>query len=205
MGTDQSCARAAIETTNVSELIEMDRNYLERINLRKKLIVEHTGDVLAAVNVSKPAVDEFYTWLVGNYLPTRFPTMFCLQCNPDTQLTELFSHATGEYYSLTPKPHPKDSLAVLGGLVEDDLLFLLPAGDGDGYELKAFVTCFPNGFSTRKKLNMKLRDIHTPVPSYKEKMQLSMDRWFQRLEAGTFVRRYNVRPPSCPEVNDLKS
>lgn len=178
MGTDQNCTRAAIETTHVSELIEMDRNYLERINLRKKLIAEHTEDVLAAVGVSKPAVDEFYTWLVGNYLPTRFPTMFCLQCNPDTQLTELFSHATGEHYSLTPKPQPKDSLAVLGGLVEDDLLFLLPARDGDGYELKAFVTCFPNGFNTRKKLNMKLRDIHTPVPSYKEKLQLSMDRWF---------------------------
>lgn len=171
----------------------MDRNYLNRITQRKRLIAEHTEDVVAALDVSKPAVDEFYAWIVGTYLPTRFPTMFRLRPHPETQMTELYSHVTGKYHSLVPKGGPQASLAVLGGLVEDDLLFLMPADDGDSYELKAFVTCFPNGFNTRQKLGLKLRDIHTPVPGYKEKLQKSMDRWFNRLEVGTFVRRYNVR------------
>lgn len=183
----------AVENTNVSELIEMDRNYLDRITLRKRLIAEHTEDVVAALAVSKPAVDEFYTWIVGAYLPTRFPTMFQLRLNPETQMTELFSHVTGAYHSLVPEDDPQASLAALGGLVEDELLFLMPTDDGDSYELKAFVTCFPNGFNTRQKLGLKLRDIHTPVPGYKEKLQMSMDRWFNRLEVGIFVRRYNVR------------
>lgn len=109
----------------------------------------------------------------------------------------LWNSATSEYISLEPESKVEETLKRLGGIVEDDLLFLLPADDGDGYQLKAFVTCFPNGFNTKKKLNLKLRDIHTPVPGYKEKLEKSMDRWFNRLEVGTFVRRYNVSINSC--------
>lgn len=190
----------AIENATVSELIEIDSNYLDRINLRKQLIAEHPQEVLAALDVSKQAIDEFYSWLVGTYLPTRYATLFELRTNPESSVTELFNHATTEYTSLIPRDEPKASLAALGGLVEDDLLFLMPADDGDGYQLKAFVTCFPNGFRTSKKLDLKLRDIHVPVPGYREKLQMSMDRWFNRLQVGTFVRRYNVCFPVLPEL-----
>lgn len=38
---------------------------------------------------------------------------------------------------------------------------------------------------------MKLRDIHRPVPGYKEKIELSMDRFFARLPVGKVVKRAN--------------
>lgn len=88
---------------------------------------------------------------------------------------------------------PLDTLRTLGGLVEDDLLFLLPSEDGDSYTLRGLVTCFPNGFDTSQKLNLKLRDIHKPVPEYKEKLEKSMDRYFSRLPVGKFIMRANVR------------
>ncbi|KAJ5669029.1 hypothetical protein N7462_010099 [Penicillium macrosclerotiorum] len=166
----------SIQEATASELIEMDKNYLDRITLRKRIMAENPGLTLAAEEVVKPAVDEFYIWLVGTYLPTRYPRIL----------------VTGEKYPLTPATQPIETLQSLGGLVEDDLLFLMPSEDGDSVKLKGFVTCFPSGFETPKKLNLKLRDIHGPVPHYKEKIEKSMDRFFDRLKVGRFVKRANV-------------
>lgn len=152
--------------------------------------------MVAALSGSKPAIDEFYTWMTGTYLPTRFPRMFQITTNPESQQRELFNAATNEFFSLTPSEDEESTLVVLGGLVEDDILFLLPSSDNDGYTLRAYVGCFPNGFRTRDKLGMKLRDIHIPVPGYKAKLEKSMDRWFDRLEVGTFAKRFNVSRPS---------
>lgn len=182
----------AIEQATVSELIELDKNHVDRIFLRRRIMQEHPSVVLGTFPVSKVAVDELYTWLTRTYLPTRFPKVYQIRNDPLTRAGYLWDHAMEERVPLEPAVEPEETLRRLGGLIEDDLLFLLPADDGDGYQLKAFVTCFPNGFNTRKKLGMKLRDIHTPVPGYKEKLEKSMDRWFGRLQVGTFVRRYNV-------------
>lgn len=152
---------------------------------------KHTDTVLAAEDSVKSAVDEFYCWLLGTFLPTRFPRMFVLQ-HTDNKEGFLYNLVTDERLSLSPAEKPLESLERMGGLVEDDFLFLLPSDDGDGYALKGFVTCFPNGFNTFKKLNLKLRDIHKPVPQYKEKLEKSMDRYFARLPTGKFVRRANV-------------
>lgn len=180
-----------IQDANVNEIIEMDKNYLERITLRRKLIKEYPDTVLAAEHSAKPAIGEFYIWLVGTYLPTRFPLMFQLRLqNSKVQL--LHSSVTGEDYPLEPDASPLVTLRRMGGLVDDDLLFLLPSEDGDGYALKAFVTCFPNGFNTAQKMNLKMRDIHKPVPQYKEKLEKSMDRYLDRLKTGKFIKRANV-------------
>lgn len=170
----------------------MDKTYLDRVMLRRKIMAVHPKTALAAENCVKPAVDEFYIWLLGTYLPTRFPRMFVLGPSIGPKPTHLKSLVTNEEYPLAPGINPLDTLRVLGGLVDDDLLFLLPSDDGDGYVLKGYVTCFPNGFDTAKKLNLKLRDIHTPVPHYKEKLEKSMDRYFDRLKVGKFVKRANV-------------
>ncbi|CAG7929475.1 unnamed protein product [Penicillium olsonii] len=182
----------SIQDATVNEIVEMDKNYLDRITLRKNLIEQYPDQVSAAEASAKPAIDEFYTWLVGTYLPTRFPLMFELRYgNEKSQL--LHSNVTGTDYPLEPDMSPVVTLRLMGGLVDDDFLFLLPSEDGDGYTLKAFVTCFPNGFDTAKKLNLKLRDIHKPVPQYKEKLEKSMDRYLDRLKTGKFIKRANAR------------
>ncbi|KJK64942.1 Protein of unknown function DUF3445 [Aspergillus parasiticus SU-1] len=181
----------SIQEGTVSELIEIDKNYLDRINLRKRIMADHPETVLAAEDCVKPAVDEFYTWLVGTYLPKRYPRMFQLRSSAGGKQTFLHSLVTDESFSLSPEENPLDILRAMGGLIEDDLLFLMPSDDGDGFTLRGFVTCFPNGFNTSKKLGLKLRDIHKPVPQYKEKLEKSMDRFFQKLEVGRFIKRAN--------------
>ncbi|KAB8213483.1 hypothetical protein BDV33DRAFT_196900 [Aspergillus novoparasiticus] len=127
------------------------------------IMAEHPETVLAAEDCVKPAVDEFYTWLVGTYLPTRYPRMFQLRSSTGEKQAFLHSLVTDETFPLSPEENPLDSLRVMGGLTEDDLLFLMPSDDGDGFTLRGF------------KLGLKLRDIHKPVPQYKEKLEKSMD------------------------------
>ena len=104
----------------------------------------------------------------------------------------LLNHVTSEFIPLTSPSDPIQALEVLGGNIDDDFLLLLPSDDGDGYMLKGFITCFPSGFNTKEKFGLKLRDIHKPVPGYKDKLEKSMDRFFDRIEVGKIVLRTNV-------------
>ncbi|KAK0119246.1 hypothetical protein ONS96_012305 [Cadophora gregata f. sp. sojae] len=176
----------AVNTSHISELIEMDRNYLDRIMLRKQIMQEHHDIATQATPEVKPAVDELYTWLINTYLPSRYPTMFSV-----TSLG-LLNHTTSQHLPLQPSSDPVKTFEILGENLDEDILILLPSDDGDGYALKGYVTCFPAGFNTKEKLGLKLRDIHGPVPGYKQKLELSMDRFFERLEVGKVVKRANA-------------
>ncbi|MCJ1361131.1 hypothetical protein MMC16_000228, partial [Acarospora aff. strigata] len=197
-----------LETSTASELIEIDQNYHDRITLRKQIMVDHPETVLGANDAVQPAVNELYSWLMTTYLPTRFPRLFHLTSVPSTTIsnkdkpgscaatidpaTHLLNTANNDLYPLTPPSSTLFTLRILGGALEDDFLFLLPSPDGDGYTLQGFVTCFPSGFDTSRIFGLKLREIHAPVPGYAEKLETSMDRYFERLEVGRFVRRVNV-------------
>lgn len=171
----------------LSDIIPMDKTYLSRIALRKDIMRLQTPTVLQALPDSVLAVNELYTFLFSIYLPQRFPRMFILSSN------SLYNTATDSSIPLAPSSNPIETLKRIGENIDHEFLLLLKADDGDGYVLKAFVTCFPNGFDTEKKLGLKLRDIHAPVPGYKEKLEMSMDRFFDRLEVGKVVSRSNVR------------
>ncbi|KAJ5084128.1 hypothetical protein NUU61_008707, partial [Penicillium alfredii] len=188
---NQANLSPCIQDVSVDDLIEMDKNYLQRITLRRRIMKEHPETVLAAEKCVKSSTDDFYVWLVGAYLPTRSPRMFTLTQEEKEKPSSIHNLVTNETFSLCPADNPLDTLRILSGLVEDDLLFLLPSDDGGGYMLKGFVSCFPNGFNTATKFNLELRDIHTPIPQYREKLEKSMDRYFEKLKAGKFIQRAN--------------
>lgn len=50
--------------------------YLDRIQLRKVLIAHHEDKVLAVNAPAIEAVQELYSWLVGQYLPQRYGNIF---------------------------------------------------------------------------------------------------------------------------------
>ncbi|RQM07230.1 hypothetical protein DH86_00000932 [Scytalidium sp. 3C] len=180
----------AITTATMSDLIVMDKNYLDRLNIRKQIIRDHRPIAISALPRVKAAVDELYTYLLGYHLPTRFPRMFKLM-NDEKHHSQLLNMVTNEYLPLQPPADPEKTLQLLGENLDEDLLFLLPSEDGDGYVLYGYVTCFPSGFNTKEKLGLKLRDIHGPVPGYKAKLEKSMDRFFDKLEVGNIVMRTN--------------
>jgi hypothetical protein len=177
----------------------MDKNYKDRIDYRRKIIKEH-HEVVVAVNDQKairPAVVELYKFLMGTYLPTRYPDMFKLhETNFEQGKTFMLENlVTGELPLVVPNQATTTImlLETLGKHLDEDFLLLLPEDTEKDpkYVLEAYITVCPSGFNPREKLGLRLRDIHGPVPGYEEKLEGSMDRFFAKVEVGKYVRRVN--------------
>lgn len=180
-----------------SELIPMDKTYKERIALRQRLLEQH-HDIVVAVNESptadtrtRAAVSELYNFVLGVYLPSRYPSMFKLHENTFENLITGGKWPT----SITSDTPTIRALEILAQTTDEEFLILIPdissEPENPKYILQAYATCFPSGFNTREKLGLRLADIHGPVPGYAEKLERSMDRFFAKIEVGRFVRRVN--------------
>ncbi|RSM11659.1 hypothetical protein CEP52_002929 [Fusarium oligoseptatum] len=174
----------AIKSDTASELITIDRDYLDRIQLRKSLIQTQGPMVHGCVPAGADAVNELYAYLVAQYLPKRYPTMFKLSMDN----SELENLVTGDTHSTTPPVDYDSALRIMGTTVEEDLFILKPTPEG--HQCVAFMCCFPSGWSPSSKLGKHMGQIHSNVPSY-NKIGPSMERFFTKLEVGKNVKRTN--------------
>lgn len=177
----------------------MDRTYAGRIQYRKRIIKE-SGDICIGVNDEgriRPAIVELYSYLLGHYLPKRYPSMFKLHyAHFETGDQFMFENlVTKQIFPVNPATvtTTQTLLSTLGQTVDEDFLFLLPEGDFEDakYKLEAYVCICPSGWNPPDKLGKRLATIHGPVPGYKDKLEGSMDRYFKSLEAGKYVKRSN--------------
>jgi len=175
----------ALQADTPSELIVIDNNYKSRVESRRELIAAHPSTILGAIPEGHPIVDEVYTYLLSQYLPSRYPSMFSLSTDGKT----VHNHVTHATFPCLPPRDPLQALRILGETVEDDMFLLV--NTNEGHRAVAFVCCHPAGFDPSTKLGLVLKDIHAPVPSY-EKIGLSMERYFSKLEVGKSVKRMNV-------------
>ncbi|CAN8099693.1 unnamed protein product [Discula destructiva] len=174
----------ALQNSNPSDLIIMDRNYKDRILERRQLIAQHPSIVIGAISQGHGAVYELYEYLMSSYLPRRFPAMFLIGKNGKT----LRNNVTGATFPLVPPGDPIQTLKILGEMVEDDF-FLLHEVE-QGHRSVAYVCCYCSGFDPSKKLDKLLDEIHEPVPSY-HKIGPSMERYFSRTKVGKNMKRVN--------------
>ncbi|KAM0277157.1 hypothetical protein ACHAQH_006003 [Verticillium albo-atrum] len=178
-----------------SNLITVDEGYLDRINYRQKLTAEYADTVLGVVPGGEAPVAELYDYLLRQYLPVRFPAMFQLSAR-DTLFTNL---VTGRSFPTKPPADTLKALRILGEVVEEDLVFLMPSSEG--LRMVAHIWCFPSGFDPVAKLGNTLDAIHKPVPSY-DKIGPSMQRFLSKLKAGKPIKRTNWSVQSHPELFD---
>ncbi|KAL7942740.1 hypothetical protein V8C42DRAFT_331780 [Trichoderma barbatum] len=174
----------ALQADSPSELITIDSEYLDRVSLRRQIIAEHGDMVHACLPAGVEAVRELHQFLLRDYLPTRFPTVFQLR-DKGRHLDNL---VTGRSFSTATPDDAEAALRVLGETVEEDMFLLM--GEPEGHRAVAFLSCFPSGFDPSTKVGKLLREIHSPVPSY-EKIGPSMERFFSKIEAGKNVKRTN--------------
>lgn len=185
------------------DLIQIDRTYQQRLNLRQKILEEHY-DTVIAVNDSHTAdprthdaVSELFSFILGKYLPLRYPTMFKLHSATHDKYEIFENLVTGDKWptSITALSSTIQGLEILAQTVDEEFLILLPdtsaTDDQPKYILQAYETCFPSLFNTREKLGLRLADIHSPVPRYAEKIGRSMDRFFAKMKVGRVVKRAN--------------
>ncbi|KAI0890755.1 uncharacterized protein GGS22DRAFT_177432 [Annulohypoxylon maeteangense] len=186
----------ALRSTTPSELIIIDQNYQSRLRDRQVVMEKHKNHTLGCMPYGVEAVQEVYTYLLGEYLPTRYPTLF-------TRDEKSFRNSvTGATLPLLPPEDPITALRSLGQTVEDDMFFLRETPEG--HQCIAFVCCCPSGFDPAAKIGKLLVDIHQPVPSY-EKIGPSMERYFSRLEVGKGASRVNWSVTTNSELFNIST
>ncbi|KAG5287455.1 DUF3445 superfamily domain-containing protein [Histoplasma capsulatum G186AR] len=135
----------ALENLDPNELILMDKTYKERTNLRRELLKKYP-DVVCRVNKDdeedpriRTAVKELYRYIMGIYLPNRYPQMFKLvqtdfETGPALMVRNL---TTMELFpiQISTTRSTRSILETLIKSVDEDMLILLPernSGDGQG-------------------------------------------------------------------------
>merc|ERR1712169_42314 len=147
-----------------SDLIIIDKNYKDRVEMRRAIIEAQGRVVHGCIPSGEAAVRETYEYLVGTYLPTRYPTIFHLSPDKSTVLntvTGLEIPTTPPKSAQYPSGDLEAALRILGETVEDDMFLLHETPDG--HFTSAFVCCFPAGFDPSEKLGILLREVHGPV------------------------------------------
>ena len=175
----------AVQNSTPADLIVMDHNYEDRVLERRQLMAQNPAIVVGLIPQGRAAVEELYSFLLSDYLPQRFPAMFSLSEDGKTFRNKI----TRASFPTLPPDDPVQALRRLGETVEDDM-FLLHETE-QGHRSVAYVCCYCSGFDPSQKLDKLLSEIHKPVPSY-EKIGLSMERYFKKLEVGKNVKRVNV-------------
>ena len=97
---------------------------------------------------------------------------------------QIGSLMTIEAITIDPPATAIEALRLLGSHIGTGFLFLLPSSDpaGEGrYKFGGYITCFPSGFDMRKKIDLTLANMHTPVPGYAAKLENLAERVFATL------------------------
>ena len=164
---DVSVALTRLET---DWWLELDKNYASTIQQRLGLYKEHGKAVLDYLPGSELATKEIME-IALQFYSTRYPQYFSLTRDPGKGY--IFHNAILKSETVIKDHHPLHVL--LENIPEDFALMLRNPLDGY-YYLRAGVICSALGWNLGTKIGLPLREVHGPVPDYKEKMEFSMDR-----------------------------
>lgn len=192
--TNSGCSsNVGLARVSRNEWIEIDCDYKTQISERAQIVDSHSDKVLGITPSGRSPASELFNEIVFNHLPRRFPGIFSLSADRGT----LKNNITKTSIPSKPASHEtesvRSSLRDLAVSVVEDLFILRPDAATGKHHLCAFVACYPNGFQTEKLMGKPVSEIHAPVPLYREKLEMSVDRFFRTLKAGDFMRRFNVR------------
>ncbi|RSL95204.1 hypothetical protein CEP52_012199 [Fusarium oligoseptatum] len=159
--------------------IELDNTYHRYIQERKNIYAKNGKDILNALPGSELACKELMEMVI-QFLCARYPHYFRLEGNI------FINNALGTKTDLSTV----DPLHVLLENVPEDFAIMLRDPQTGRYHFRAGVICASTGWSLGTKLGLGLPEIHEPVPDYREKMQLSMDRFFTKMPVSkTYSKR----------------
>lgn len=176
-----------IQSITPNDLILLDSSYKRRLAYRRQLLRSHPNETYGHLPNATWAVSEFYTYIVSEHLPSRFPAHFSK--SPSGTLVQ--NHTTTNTYPIIPQS-ATNALRALGENLDEDFVFLLPGEDGS-WRVSAFAVCFPNGFNLAEKLGWKMGEVHAPVPGFEAKLGQSLERYFSKMQPGVehAVQRVN--------------
>ncbi|KAI4142871.1 MAG: hypothetical protein L6R39_004786, partial [Caloplaca ligustica] len=151
--------------------LELEQKYTKSIQERKDLFAKHGKLVLDYLPGSELACKEIMEMAL-QFLCARYPHYFSLSRSDDGK-SHIFHNAILKNRTVVKDLHP---LHVLLENVPEDFAIMVRNPDDGYYYLRAGVLCSSLGWNLGTKLGMQLKEIHSPIPDYKEKMEFSMDR-----------------------------
>ena len=146
--------------------VEITGEYEKEVRLKHKLLTEHHSRCYQSLPHTKQAQWEVVD-LICNHLVTFYPSMFSLEKDGtrwtfhNKILNEVYQFTFGDGSSLDQEP-----LDFIGRHVQEDLI-LMSQYDGDVF-LEAGQLCFPANWSLAFNLGMSFKEIHHPIPGFKE-------------------------------------
>lgn len=204
--------------------IEIDNTYARYQRIREHRMNTKDGDVLRLLPAS-PGVKSGYDAAIelvhelAEYLHKRYPTAFHV-----TRMTEssqspiktIYVVPVDINYDLPPpllldsKESPlvirsvemeeaENAMKIAASLVQDDLAIMVEGSD-DRYYFQGGAICVAGNWRLRDKIGLAMEDIHVTVPQYREKLHVSLTRFFRRLPVDKPVIRNNysiqIVPPT---------
>ncbi|SLM34138.1 alpha--mannosyltransferase [Lasallia pustulata] len=151
--------------------LEVESDYRTRIAQRQNLYAEHGKQVLDYLPGSELACKELMEMAL-QFLCARYPRYFSL--SHDSSTGHVFHNRILTTDTVINSVHP---LHVLLNNIPEDFAVMLRNPDDGYYYFRAGVLCSSIGWNVHTKLGLQLKEIHAPIPDYKEKMEFSMDRY----------------------------
>ncbi|KAI0035214.1 hypothetical protein K488DRAFT_76776 [Vararia minispora EC-137] len=160
--------------------LELESTYHERIAQRLKLYETEGSNVLAMLPGTEHACRELLEMVV-QFLCTRYPKQFIYDECSGVLTNNILGTQSNIY-----EDHPLETLI---RHVPEDFAFTLPDPKTGFYHCVAGVICSSVGWNLGEKVGKPLSEIHDVVPHYKEKMEFSMDRYFQKMPLDKPIQR----------------
>ncbi|KAH7931382.1 hypothetical protein BV22DRAFT_1027620 [Leucogyrophana mollusca] len=153
---------------------------------------------------------------LAEYLPRRYPAVFSITRHPSGSshvpeiggvplswdglppIKTIEVGPTGARFDLSVLEGMEgvemgeEAMRIAALLVQEDIALMIEGSDGK-YYFQAGAICIPGFWRMRDKLGMPLDEIHVSgnVPKFKEKLQMSMERFFKRMPLDKPVIRNN--------------
>jgi hypothetical protein len=160
--------------------LEVENTYISRVNERKELFQKYGKMVLDYLPGSELACKELMEMCLQFYC-ARYPEYFSLSADKTTFHNGILNKDTDIKIM-----HP---LHVLLNNVPEDFAIVLRNENDGMYYFRAGVICSSLGWNVSTKIGLQLKDIHKPIPDYKEKMSFSMDRYFSKMPTNAPIQR----------------
>lgn len=161
--------------------LELENTYVSRIAQRKELYAKHGSSILQALPGSEAATKELME-MVLQFLVARYPQYFSLDVRAGAGAARgrggggrevvFVNRILGKEFVVSSLP----PLEIILENVPEDFAIMLRNQETGEYEFRSGVLCSSLGWNVASKIGMTLKQIHAPIPDYKEKMEFSMDR-----------------------------
>ncbi|KAK6456043.1 HRQ family protein 3 [Scheffersomyces xylosifermentans] len=178
---------------DINHWLDMDKYYVHYIEEKKRILNKYGKQNMDWLPESYDACYELME-TVTEHLIQRYPLLFTVL--KDGSFDEktgkgkiIRNEVTNEVLDMT-LPLKEYPLWYVTKLAKEDFYIVKKSPVDEKHYLVAAAVPFPGGsFDVHQKVGCNLDVIHSEVPYYKEKLQKSMERWFNRMKSNEPVER----------------